>query len=142
MTRRARLLTAPIDGSPLVLGYTSTEVEIPGTGDTVYFHFVGQQGMADGWFELLHRCKVFPGYIWGSQTYWSPNGQFLFADWYDTSLDTANRQFVAISLKCSRYSTIWLRKVLSVGNSQLHYTAPSGYNKVFDFADTSTWKSA
>ena len=96
--RKARVVSAPTDGRPFFLGFQSTEVELPELETSAYFHFVFERAHSFGYFQLLFRNRVFPGYIYALDTFFSPSGRYFAANWTGPYYDAFKPTFVVIDL--------------------------------------------
>lgn len=96
-------LRAPIDGSGLYLGYQSLQVVVQASGSCVDFCYVTEPPHGDALLEMRWQQHIFPGLIWGSTTYWSPDGRYLMADWAGPPRSPLQRVCVLIDLQAWRY---------------------------------------
>ncbi len=142
MERIATNLTSPSDGSPIYLGYQSTEVYVPRTAQTVYFHFVFQPPHADGCFQLLLRGAVFKGYIWGTNTHWSPNGRFLVAQWTGPFDSQLSRTLVIIDLITWQWVEAKGFNLMSIDDLGIHGKDIGGNRASLLFSRQTEWNAA
>jgi hypothetical protein len=142
MNRSANLIDAPSDGKSLYLGYQSTEVCVHKTGEIVYFHYVTEPPHGDALLQLMVRCSVFPGYIWGSSTYWSPNGRYLVAEWTGFDIFRPSRRTVLIDLILWKYIDCESFLVQCIDDSGVHGKDVGGNRATILFLRQTDWQAA
>lgn len=144
MTRTAAVVSAPTDGKPLYLGFQSAEVTAPASGVEAYFHCLGEPAPhADALFQLLVKRRVLRGYIWGTSTFWSPNGRFLAADWTGVSSDTRlDRRLVLIDLIEWTYVDCGAFHLAQIDDEGLHGKDAGGNRASIRFVRQTDWNAA
>ena len=140
--RLAKTLRAPVDGKPIYLGFQSTEVDIPSIAQQVYFHFVFEPPHGDGCFQLLFRSAVFRGYIWGTNTYWSPNGRMLVAEWTGPFDERIGRTVVIIDLLSWQWIEARGFQVMSIDDYGIYGKDVGGNVASMDFSQQVDWNAA
>jgi hypothetical protein len=97
---------APVNGAGLYLGYQSMRVQVPVTGALVEFRYVDEPPHGDALLEMRLQERIFPGLVWGSMTYWSPDGRYLVMDWAGAVRGELRRTCVLVNLQLWRYALL------------------------------------
>ena len=134
--------TAPVDGTSLYLGFQSTEVFIPKVGRAVFFHYVFESPHGDACYQLLVNGAVFPGYIWGAGTFWTPDGRYLAAQWTGPEVDRRGRTTVVIDLHLWKWIDAPGFIPESISNTGVRGKAHGGNQVSLTFERQTGWKAA
>lgn len=97
----AMFISAPLDGSPLHLGYQDVTVSSPDGQTQTMWRYVTEPAHGDGLFEVRFAEFTFPYLFWGRGHAWSPH-----SDYFTVEQFTARREcflWVVRAVDCRWY---------------------------------------
>ena len=135
-------IEAPTDGTPFWIFHDSSEVLSPNRKTAAYFHHLSQMPHGDSYFQLLFAKRVFPGFIWGTASFWSPCSRFIAASWAGFSDVPQTRQGVLIDLAQWRFLDLGpFFEIRRIDEICIEGTDIGGNPRRFNFERIDSWQT-
>lgn len=112
-------------GGRLNLGNDSSAVYVPGLKLSLRFQYITEPPHGDALLQLFCDGCSLPGWVWGSDSWWSPSGRWLLLQWSDERPGFC-RQWRLIDLREWRWTPVDMSKVLAIDDETIHGHAIGG----------------
>lgn len=122
----------------LYLGYDSVDVEVPALGRSLRFQYITEPPRGDALLQLFSEGRSLPGLVWGSDTWWSPNGRWLLLQWSDDA-PGLTRTWRLIDLVDWRWTPIEIIRVEAIDNEAIHALKHGGAPMTLSPTDLPGW---
>lgn len=130
-------LEAPAGGR-LYLGHGSHEVYVPGLDRSLRFQYVTEPPHGDALLQLFSQQRSLPGLVWGSDTWWSPDGRWVLLQWCGEGREFG-RTWRLVDLRDWRWTAVDIGRVTAITDELITGHTLGGAATRLGMADLTGW---